>query len=83
MTSAKVLLYGNVIGYLRWDERRAAASFEYDTSFVGKGIEPSPLLMPVRQGVSYCLIKLDGVDQGSGFTATQNYGRSEYSFHLL
>lgn len=58
MTSAKVLLYGNVIGYLRWDERRAAASFEYDTSFVGKGVEPSPLLMPVRQGVSYCFADL-------------------------
>lgn len=54
MTAAKVLLYGNVIGYLRWDERRAAALFEYDSSFVGKGLEPSPLLMPVRSGISYC-----------------------------
>ncbi len=30
------------------------ALFEYDKEFVGKKIEPSPLMMPVRQSLRSC-----------------------------
>lgn len=50
---ANVLLFGEKIGSLLWDSSRARAVFEYVGSFVGKGMEPSPLLMPVREGVEY------------------------------
>ena len=50
---ANVLLFGEKIGSLLWDSARARAVFEYAGSFVRKGIEPSPLMMPVREGVEY------------------------------
>lgn len=50
---AKVNLYGQTMGYVRWDERYNRASFEYDTDFIRTGIEPSPLQMPVREGRVY------------------------------
>lgn len=50
---ANVKLFGRKIGSLLWDSVRERAVFEYDDSFVGKGIEPSPLTMPVREGVVY------------------------------
>lgn len=50
---AKVNLYGQQLGAVRWDDRRNTASFEYADSFVGKGLEPSPILMPVRPGRVY------------------------------
>ena len=50
---ARVNLYGMPMGALRWDNRRNIGQFEYADSFIGKGIEPSPLLMPVRAGRVY------------------------------
>lgn len=50
---AKVNLYGQTMGYVRWDERYNCALFEYDTDFIRTGIEPSPLLMPAREGRVY------------------------------
>lgn len=50
---AKVNLYGQQLGAVRWDDRRNTASFEYADSFIGKGLEPSPILMPVRPGRVY------------------------------
>ena len=50
---AKVSLFGQNVGTFRWDNRRNVALFEYDNEFVGKKIEPSPLMMPVRQGRVY------------------------------
>ena len=47
---ARVNLFGHSMGTFRWDERYQVAQFEYDRSFVGKGLEPSPLMMPVREG---------------------------------
>lgn len=53
MTSAKVLIYGKTMGYLVWDDHQQVAVFEYDKDFVHSGLEPSPLLMPVRHGLRY------------------------------
>ena len=50
---AKVNLYGQHMGSVRWDDSRNIALFEYADTFSGKGLEPSPILMPVRQGRVY------------------------------
>lgn len=50
---AIVNLYGQPVGTFRWDNNRQLARFEYADSFIGKGLEPSPILMPVRQGRIY------------------------------
>ena len=50
---ARVNLYGQPVGTFRWDNNRQLAHFGYAESFIGKGLEPSPILMPVRQGRIY------------------------------
>ena len=50
---AKVRLFGMDMGAFRWDESYKVARFEYDKDFVTKGIEPSPIMMPVQQGRVY------------------------------
>lgn len=50
---ARVNLYGETIGSVRWDKNQNIALFEYSDNFIGKGIEPSPILMPVRRGRVY------------------------------
>jgi serine/threonine-protein kinase HipA len=47
---AEVRLYNQVIGFVRWDSRYDVALFQYDTDFSKRAIEPSPLMMPVREG---------------------------------
>ena len=53
VNAARVNLYGQVLGYVNWDERYDVARFEYAPELVKKGIEPSPLMMPVREGRVY------------------------------
>lgn len=50
---AKVRMFGDYIGTFVWDDSYKVARFEYDSDFIGKGIEPSPLMMPVQQGRIY------------------------------
>ena len=50
---AKVRMFGQNIGTFVWDNSYRVARFEYDNDFVGKGIEPSPIMMPVQQGRIY------------------------------
>ena len=50
---AKVKLFDRAIGTFRWDSRYNVVQFEYDKSFIGQGIEPSPLMMPVQAGRVY------------------------------
>lgn len=50
---AKVKLFGHSIGTFRWDNRYDVVQFEYDRGFVGQGLEPSPLMMPVQSGRVY------------------------------
>ena len=56
---AKVNLFGLTVGTFRWDDRYKIVRFEYDRSFIGRGIEPSPLMMPVREGRIYAFPDLD------------------------
>lgn len=56
---AKVSLFGMPVGTFRWDARYEVAHFEYDRSFLDTGLEPSPLMMPVREGLVYSFANLD------------------------
>ncbi len=56
---AKVRMFGQNVGTFRWDNGRNVALFEYDKEFADKNIEPSPLMMPVRQGRVYSFSGLD------------------------
>lgn len=50
---ARVKMFGMNVGTFKWDDTYDMARFEYDEHFVGKGLEPSPLVMPVKQGRIY------------------------------
>ena len=50
---AKVKMFDIPVGTFRWDSRYDIAQFEYDKSFIGMGLEPSPIMMPVRSGRIY------------------------------
>lgn len=56
---ARVNMLGRTVGTFRWEERYQVAQFEYDHSFVGQGVEPSPLMMPVREGRVYSFAGLN------------------------
>lgn len=56
---AQVTMYGRTIGYVRWDSQYNVAQFEYDTDFTKTGIQPSPLLMPTREGRVYSFGELN------------------------
>lgn len=47
------------MGTFRWDESYNVARFEYDKEFTTKGIEPSPIMMPVQEGRIYSFGNLD------------------------
>ena len=56
---AKVNMYGHPVGTFSWDGRYETVRFEYDRGFIGWGLEPSPLMMPVREGRVYSFGNLD------------------------
>lgn len=55
---AKVKMFDIPIGTFNWDSRYEVARFEYDHSFIGRGLEPSPLMMPVQNGRLYSFADL-------------------------
>lgn len=50
---AIVKMFGNPMGVFRWDSRYDIVQFEYNKDFIGRGLEPSPLMMPVQSGRIY------------------------------
>ena len=56
---AKVNMYGHPVGTFSWDGRYETVRFEYDRGFIGRALEPSPLMMPVREGRVYSFGNLD------------------------
>ena len=50
---AQVKLFGKTVGSVSWNSRYGVARFEYAPDFVRTGIQPSPILMPVREGRVY------------------------------
>lgn len=53
MVNAEVILWDERAGAIVWDERRNVAAFRYDEDFVEKGIELSPVIMPLSSGKVY------------------------------
>lgn len=51
MQVAEVVLWDRRIGALAWDEGRRIGTFEYDPEFIGAGIEPAPITMPVSRAL--------------------------------
>lgn len=51
MQIAEVVLWDRRIGALAWEEGRRIGSFEYDPEFIGAGIEPAPITMPVSRAI--------------------------------
>jgi len=49
VTTATVNLWGTTIGYVAMDAGEQFARFEYDPNFAAFGVEPAPLMMPVRE----------------------------------
>ena len=49
--TASVMLWGTTVGYFYLEEGRNYVSFEYDKDFVRRGIEISPLMMPLSNRV--------------------------------
>ncbi|WP_407442812.1 type II toxin-antitoxin system HipA family toxin [Fibrobacter sp.] len=47
MIAVEVKLWGTTIGALSMQEGESAARFEYAPGFIGAGVEPSPIRMPV------------------------------------
>ena len=50
---AQVKMFGMTVGAVSWNSNYGVAHFEYDTDFVRSGIQPSPILMPTREGRVY------------------------------
>lgn len=50
---AKARMFGLNVGTFRWDNKYNLVRFEYDDDFVNRGIEPSPIMMPVQRGRIY------------------------------
>ncbi len=46
----KVNIWGNLVGSLFWDAEKGMAIFEYNGDFINKGLDVSPLLMPLQRG---------------------------------
>jgi len=47
---ASVKLWGSNVGAVAWNEQTGFGTFEYEPSFVRKGLEIAPLAMPLRDG---------------------------------
>lgn len=47
ITVARIMLWGDFVGAVLWDESTRTASFEYDRAFLSKGLDISPIQMSV------------------------------------
>jgi serine/threonine-protein kinase HipA len=56
---ARIKLWGNAVGVVSWNPERKVANFEYDPKFVAKGLELSPLRMPLRASQVYSFPELN------------------------
>jgi serine/threonine-protein kinase HipA len=50
---AHIRIWEDIAGTVSWDPVREIASFEYDPKFISKGLELSPLKMPLQAGQVY------------------------------
>ena len=50
ITTAFIKIWGELVGAVAWDDQTGLASFEYDTKFLAKNIDLSPIKMPIISG---------------------------------
>ncbi len=55
---AKIYVWGEYAGAVLWNEDAQLASFEYEPSFANKGLELSPLMMPMNGNRTYTFSEL-------------------------
>ena len=51
VTTAEVYLWGERVGVVMWNEQRGHASFQYAPEFINKGLEVSPIQMPLSDRI--------------------------------
>lgn len=56
---ALVKMFGRTVGTVMWNARYEIAQFEYDADFAHCGLQPSPVMMPVREGRVYSFAHLN------------------------
>jgi serine/threonine-protein kinase HipA len=47
---AEVKIWGELVGTVRWDSDKRLASFQYDTKFLSKGWDISPIKISLKNG---------------------------------
>ncbi len=48
---AMVMLWGRGVGAVAWDDDRRLARFEYDPAFIRRGLQVSPIALPLQSGI--------------------------------
>ncbi len=67
---AEVRIWGELAGAVKWNTGRQIASFQYSENFLRKGIDLSPIKMPVKNGnriYSFPELRRSGMEQNSTF----------------
>lgn len=49
-SAAKVMLWGQEVGYVAWDDKRRMGVFQYADDFVKSGLDIAPIHMPLSRG---------------------------------
>ncbi|MGM9868626.1 MAG: type II toxin-antitoxin system HipA family toxin [Sodaliphilus sp.] len=53
VTTAQIKMFDQIVGAISWNPQYNVTQFEYHPDFIKSGIQPSPLLMPAREGRVY------------------------------
>jgi len=48
--AAEVKIWGELVGAVRWDAGKQLAGFQYEKKFLTKGLDLSPIKMPIKNG---------------------------------
>ncbi|MCL2596867.1 MAG: type II toxin-antitoxin system HipA family toxin [Paludibacter sp.] len=56
---AKIKIWDELAGIVSWGKQHGMAFFEYDKKFISKGLEISPLKMPLKSGTVYSFPELN------------------------
>ncbi|MDR2824117.1 MAG: type II toxin-antitoxin system HipA family toxin [Prevotellaceae bacterium] len=56
---ARIKIFDEIAGFVSWDNSRELAAFEYDKKFIVRGLELSPIKMPMKNGVVYSFPELN------------------------
>lgn len=49
VTHARVLLWGQVVGLVVWDDQQQRATFQFDRAFTRSGLDVAPIMMPLAK----------------------------------